>query len=452
MLTTVVSTYLDLYKLSTLDQQKLLKTYSRTLGELITLIEDHVVAPLIELKYQECLIDFKPYSDETEQNELETAHLIALADYVAAATKDDFSAEKQADPSNFLSVLKNCAAGDDIVMADGEYPRFSVDTTKQYKLHAANTGLASIKRHTVSGSGTIPVKKNNRLGMFGIKVNASDLACFLFDNPHGAFTFDDFTFEQCECAGTFDPTSTATPEPSKWGFLTYALNNFSFSGGSVHSLEKEHAFYHHNIQGPMTIENAKIYHCGRTAVQIVARTNEGPMGSGTIHLRNLAIEDVCLENGGGGSAISINGGHNGDIFIEGCSVKLGCNQDLVKPYSNNITGGFASFFGGGSYSVKPNITIAGCYFEVGKFYTGSGYARRPNLQVGYVKEFTLVETQIIQHPGAREAIAFSPGSIDHMTLDSKNQVTGEILWGKTRYHTYAEFLEAVKNDPKMEVI
>ena len=54
----------------------------------------------------------------------------------------------------------------------------------------------------------------------------------------------------------------------------------------------------------MLIEDLQIRWCGRTAFQMVARTGEGADGRGKVVLRNLEIEDVCLEQGGGGSALT----------------------------------------------------------------------------------------------------------------------------------------------------
>ena len=185
-----------------------------------------------------------------------------------------------------------------------------------------------IERSTGAGSDTIlvlsgsdPAHPFNDITWRDIRIEASSRAGVLIGtgfDPLAGVAYTGWTFEDCEIDGDFDHATQSGPE-SKWGMLTWSIADFTWSGGSVHNIHREHSFYMHNNAGDVLIENADLYEVGRTALQVVARKWEGEIGvgqplppnTGDITLRDCVIADTGLFN-------------------------AGLNPDTGQPYSSNF--------------------------------------------------------------------------------------------------------------------
>ena len=236
-------------------------------------------------------------------------------------------------------------------------------------------------------------------------------------------------------------------EGSKWGCLTYRVGRSSrgpsiagwrWHGGSVTQIRGEHCLYFHNVQGmtpkhmAVHLKDLELGPAARTAVQFSARESEGPNGCGGILLEDLTIRDVGLEQGGGGSALTFAGNHDGRVVIR----RVDCWLGSGAIQTDSVTGGFVCYAGKGSGGRPPrSITIEDSVFRVGPL-TGRHSARRPNLQVGDVRRFTLRSAQIHQADGAREAVAFGAG-IGTLTR-GENDIRGDVLFGSQRWRDVAE--------------
>ena len=209
-------------------------------------------------------------------------------------------------------------------------------------------------------------------------------------------------------------------------------------GGSVTQIRGEHCLYFHNVQGmtpkhmAVHLKDLELGPAARTAIQFSARESEGPNGCGGILLEDLTIRDVGLEQGGGGSALPFAGNHAGRVVIR----RVDCWLGSGAIQTDSVTGGFVCYAGKGSGG-RPtrSITIEDSVFRVGPL-TGRHSARRPNLQVGDVRRFTLRSAQIHQADGAREAVAFGAG-IGTLTL-GENDIRGDVLFGSQRWRDVAE--------------
>ncbi|MEM7307926.1 MAG: hypothetical protein AAF682_14710 [Planctomycetota bacterium] len=194
-----------------------------------------------------------------------------------------------------------------------------------------------IERSTGPGSDTIfvisggdPGHPFNFITWRDIFIEASTRAGVLIGwggDPPDEVAYTGWTFENCEIDGDFDHAAQSGPD-SKWGMLTWALADFTWSGGSVHNIHREHCFYMHNNAGDVLIEDADLYEVGRTALQVVARKWEGtpqnpvlPPNPGDITLRDCVIADTGLFNAGinpdSGLPYSSNFHHGQSVTIVG---------------------------------------------------------------------------------------------------------------------------------------
>jgi hypothetical protein len=245
--------------------------------------------------------------------------------------------------------------------------------------------------------------------------------------------------------------------------LSYQLDNFLYQGGEVVGIGKEHCFYHHNPNA-LTPRSPAIVHrnvtmkwAGRTAIQVVSRVHEGPGGQGNVLIENCRIEDVCLEDQGGGSALTFRGNLDGTVLIRQTRVHLGGNPRLHPSVGRNITGALVMDCGSGTGGRGTrDLFIDGCHFEVGPHYVGKGSARRPNLQISDVGKVILKETTVRNHPGAAAALSIELASIGELLLDAGNKVIGDcILPGVGNFPDprrtgagYRALLEAVEAESK----
>ena len=225
-------------------------------------------------------------------------------------------------------------------------------------------------------------------------------------------------------------------------------------GGLIDGIKDEHGNYFHSPQGDILIEDLRIRWCGRTAFQIASRISEGPAGIGDWTFRRVDVEDVCLQDGGGGSAFSFNGRNSGTIWLDQCKVYLGANPELAAPWNENITGALV-IHAGSETDGLPNgdVIVENCDFQVGPHYTGKGAARRGNIQVRECQSFTLINTRVAQlGDNPREALDISPDLVvGQIVLDSSNEIVGECIWDGDKFPDYQTMLAAVAGHPKVSV-
>jgi hypothetical protein len=77
-------------------------------------------------------------------------------------------------------------------------------------------------------------------------------------DPFFSYKFTGWHFVDCEVDGGFDH-GTQTGAETKWGVFTWAVDDFVWSGGSIHNIKREHAIYMHNCLGDVLIEAAALY-------------------------------------------------------------------------------------------------------------------------------------------------------------------------------------------------
>jgi hypothetical protein len=187
-----------------------------------------------------------------------------------------------------------------------------------------------------------------------------------------------------------DPSYT-WKDDSKWGIHAYDTAGWTETNVNVWNIYQEHGHYYHNIKGDHTFTNGSTLYCGRTAFQFVNRMTEGSVGVGNITIKNHFIKDVCLEQGGGGSAMTFAGGMpTSNILLDTVTVQLGCDAALQPPFNANITGALvvsnpqesAPGKGDGAWPGGVGVfAVKGCTFTIGSVYHGSGSAIRSAIKL-----------------------------------------------------------------------
>lgn len=293
-------------------------------------------------------------------------------------------------------------------------------------------GPATLRMNPSGGSDTISLGNAAHTEFYQLTLEPDDRAAVMFSTgrPYPGVRFYDCRIGLA--SGTGWNAETDSGFRGKWGVLSYQLDDFLFQGGEVTGIGKEHCFYHHNPSAPtatsnaITIRGVTMKWARRTAVQVVSRVNEGPNGRGNILIEDCRIEDVCLEDGGGGSALTFRGNLDGSVLIRNTRVALGGNPRLHPRVQANITGALVMDAGQGAQSRGTTALIVdGCHFEVGPHYTGRGSARRPNMMVSEVGSFVLRATRVINHPGASAAMSLDLRSIGEVLLDVQSEVRGD---------------------------
>ena len=245
-----------------------------------------------------------------------------------------------------------------------------------------------------------------------------------------------FTFRDCRIYGLFDPVAPSGQlDDSKWGALLWKHENWTFEDCEIAGIRQEHAQYGHNRQGQVTWRRVKARHCQRTAFQDVSRPGEGPIGKGDVLLEDVEAVDVCLEQGGGGSAITCRGGNpSSNWTLRRVRVRLGCDAALKAPYNENITGSVVFDNGsGGTYGGTKSVLMDQCDFEVGTVYPGANNAKRSNVRLEVVESVTIRNTRI---KGGTNGIALEIAtSVPTVRFEGTNSITGKILYHGTPYAT-----------------
>ena len=293
-------------------------------------------------------------------------------------------------------------------------------------------GPATLQMNPSGGSDTLSFKRVGPTRIENLILEPDDRAAVMFNTKT---RYRGIHFIQCKvglASGKGWNPETNTGFKAKWGFLSYELDDFRFEGGEVIGIGKEHCFYHHNPhaqspnQNAILIRDATLKWAGRTAVQVVARAHEGVAGQGNVTIDNCQIEDVCLEDGGGGSALTFRGNLDGTVLVRNTSVHLGGNPRLDPKLGRNITGALVMDTGSGSKGHGTReLIIENCHFEIGPAYTGKGSARRNNVDISQVRKLKIIGTTILNHPGSAGALHIGAPSIDEIILDDDNDVRGD---------------------------
>ena len=143
-------------------------------------------------------------------------------------------------------------------------------------------------------------------------------------------TYDGWEFHDCVIDGGYN-AKTYQGLRAKWGFQLYGMKNFLWERGEIFGISDEHAFYFHNAQGDVTIQNGKFHELGRTFAQFCARIDEYgvqplPENHGKITLKNNIIADTGIsptDAFAGGQAITITGRNRGPVEISGNQITFG---------------------------------------------------------------------------------------------------------------------------------
>ncbi|MCI0657910.1 MAG: hypothetical protein L0170_12685 [Acidobacteria bacterium] len=301
-------------------------------------------------------------------------------------------------------------------------------------------------RNNVGGGDSIYVLEADGSVFNKCVIAGSPRAAVMYSTVAPSGVHGPLTWLDTEIDGGFTPIEGQNLTPCKWGQLAHLTKNWAYIRGEVRGIGEEHAFYFHNIQGDHLWTGVQIKHCGRTAIQIVNRKYEGsrarPMGVGNVKIVGCRVTDVCLEQGGGGSALTFNGGMpTSNLLIKNTSVSLGNDPALMKAWQPNITGSVVCQNTSSFPSPGANkLTIDGCTFVVGTVYPGYGAARRSNVKVNSLNRFEMTGTRIEQGPDAFDiALEIGPEVGSFWLAD--NTVIGKVKYGGQTFDTYQEFLD-----------
>jgi hypothetical protein len=288
--------------------------------------------------------------------------------------------------------LRRAAPGALIELAAGDYPHFGIGFNNPWEASNAPTpgGTAAAPivvrggagvRVVPSGSGdTIAICQQVACGYIrfeDLSIVPGTRAGVIFYRSEPGQVHRGFAFHDCDILGEYDHAAASGPA-SKWGVSAHQIADFEWKGvrrpSRIENIKDEHAFYLQNTLGDVTIENVEAKRIGRTFLQLVARSNEGPAAAGTVSVKRCKIDDACIAAGDaykGGSALTIAGtGEGCTVVFEDNVVRAGFESALHKltlpgqPYGSGACvvwdGGDAR--GNGSVIVKRNqfVFAPGC--------------------------------------------------------------------------------------------
>ena len=291
--------------------------------------------------------------------------------------------------------------------------------------------------------------------IFGPQDGGYDLyqLCFQADDRAGVKTTKNvgshLHFTRCAVAGFGPgPTDPTWTDHTKWGWHFYDTSDLVLRDCETSSIYGEHGIYGHGMNGDHHIIGGSVRWCFRTAVQWVCRmtgTDPQPHACvGDFTIENLFVEDVCLEDGGGGSALTFRGGMpNTVVTVKGTIIRQGCNPAIAAPFNKSVTGCFvvdsaADAWPGGT----KELHVQNCVFEIGLAYPGAGNARRSNVKLSDVGQVWFLGSQIINHPGAHPIALEIGQNVGLLKIDASTLIVGRIKFHGTEYPDQAAFKAA----------
>ncbi|MFC1752219.1 hypothetical protein ACFL96_02355 [Thermoproteota archaeon] len=341
--------------------------------------------------------------------------------YEWAQSGDVILLENGAYPPPWISKFGGTNGGSHCGSADGPH----------IWIMARNPGNAVIQRRSGGGSHTIIIWPNTSYTTFvGLHIMGSDLAGIitcLSPTPLRHIRFFD-----CVIDGGYDHATQSGPS-SKWGYLGN-MDHLLWRGGAVRNIQREHAFYFHNIQGGVTIEDATIKEVGRTAFQDANRPSEGPPGTGNIQLRNLYVKDTGLGDGGhGGMTFTFMSNNDHDIVLDNIDLEIAFDQALLNGVPGYVgTGAFASWDENKPWLPKTkSLTVRNCSFEI-----APGMGDRSFGIVGAVDKFTLEGNNFIKS-GVRRPLDIHSDTTS-FCLNDESTVIGD---PNQQVYIYGQYLQ-----------
>lgn len=315
---------------------------------------------------------------------------------------------QQLDSKNPIAdALSRCGPGSTVMLADGAYPSFGVGFAKKSDWNAPISGGTRTQPIVVRAQGkgarvvprtsgdTIAVAQELNCGWItfeGLTIECGYRAGIMFYKLADQRRHEGFKFLDCHLVGGFDHAKGEGAN-SKWGVWGNCLADFEFRGvrgrASVRDIRHEHGFYLQNLVGDVTIENVDGARLGRTFLQVVARPDWGPPGTGTLTVRNCSIEDPCIARGDdykGGSALTLSGRHTGRAIFENNRYRSGFNPTLKHLTREGVpfgTGAFVAWDAGG----EPNGTLI---LRNNDFQIAPGCGDRPLVAIGGCRDVQVV--------------------------------------------------------------
>ena len=303
---------------------------------------------------------------------------------------------------------KKAKAGDRCLLDPGTY-QGSMDIAVSGRPY----GSAPVEFAAINGGVIFSPNPVGGSDTFGMKSGVSDLVLsnitLQLDDRAGVKTVADkgarkVMLRNCQIVGAGPgPSDPLWKASGKWGEHHFMRGNWTHIDCVIEKVFDEHAEYDNTIAGYNIWLRTKVRHCGRTRIQQANRkTNYGvpfPVGYGNQTFIDEDVEDVCLEQNGGGSAYTFHGGcPTSTITLQGCKVRLGCAPTLAAPFNRSITGavmvhsGKASQVGAGDEAHEGGtgrLVLPEPDIEVGTVWPGVGSAIRVNVDVSDCGEFLL---------------------------------------------------------------
>jgi len=322
--------------------------------------------------------------------------------------------------------ISAAAPGCEITLRGGKYPGFTLGFDKNNARNSRSSGGLPGQPISITGIGdvviyadasvgdTISINQQVKNGYFtfsNLKIEPGYRAAILFFKLDGGRSHDSFKFIDCSIIGSWDHARNKGKK-SKWGVWGHSMKNFEFRGfrytSRVENIQQEHGFYIQNAQGPILIENVRASRLGRTFCQFTARAKDGPIGIGSITVRNCFVEDIGLfkgDNYKGGSAFTFAGRLTGDILIEKNTYRAGFNSRLKGLTRNDApynTGALVCWSGGEKIKNRK-VTIKDNDFE---FAEGCG--DRPVVSIGGCDSVSILGKNRFVSGGQQPALALDP--------------------------------------------
>ncbi len=293
--------------------------------------------------------------------------------------------------------------GDVISIAPGLYPHIGDIKDKasqkvapqRWVMAEQGYGSVEIKRNPSGGGDTIYFSQASYLTFVDLLIRPSDRAGIIFAENNGSFT--DINFLDVSVIGTWNPSNPSDLSGGKhvkWGVLSWRIGNVLWRGGSIENIPEEHAWYNHQQENKIRVENLLMAYLGRTCKQYVNRAGEstGLPGNGDISILNV----TCIEPGlgdycGGGSAFTNAGRQNGNMLLSNVYYEAG--SDPTTGCSG--TGGLVVYHGSGSQNM--NIGTLAIYNST--FTLPPGKGDRFNMQIGASDQVIIQNTKISSDDG-----------------------------------------------------